>query len=136
MGGDVAVLGRPKAELVLSDEPRPGAPRTISDDKKVIGSLEERHRAAELKRFLVQIDPDRPRSTQIDERVPADLKVHLVLDSYATHKIPEIKRRLERHPRFQLHVTSTLVWRCDDASGPTPAHRTAAGEPRQPGSWA
>ena len=64
---------------------------------KVIGSAQRRHRAAELKRFLVQID----------EQVPADLKVHLVLDNYATHKTPEVKRWLERHPRFQLHLTPT-----------------------------
>ena len=64
---------------------------------KVIGSLNKRHRAAEFKRFLVQID----------EQVPADLEVHLVLDNYATHKTPEVKRWLERHPRFQLHFTPT-----------------------------
>ena len=64
---------------------------------KVIGSLTKRHRAAEFKRFLVQID----------EQVPADLEVHLVLDNYATHKTPEVKRWLERHPRFQLHFIPT-----------------------------
>jgi transposase len=49
---------------------------------KVVCSLKTRHRAAALKRFLVQID----------EQVPTDLEVHLVLDNYATHKTPEIKR--------------------------------------------
>ena len=64
---------------------------------KVIGSLTKRHRASEFKRFLVKID----------ESVPDDLQVHLVLDNYATHKTPEIKRWLVRHPRFQLHFTPT-----------------------------
>ena len=64
---------------------------------KVIGSLRQRHRAVEFKKFLVQID----------EEVPADLDVHLILDNYATHKTPEIKRWLLRHPRFHLHFTPT-----------------------------
>jgi transposase len=64
---------------------------------KVIGSLHRRHRATEFKKFLVRID----------EEVPAHLDVHLILDNYATHKTPEIKRWLERHPRFHLHFTPT-----------------------------
>ena len=64
---------------------------------KVIGSLKARHRAQEFKKFLVEID----------EEVPNDLDVHLVLDNYATHKTPEIKRWLLRHPRFHLHFTPT-----------------------------
>ena len=64
---------------------------------RVIGSLHKRHRAAEFKKFLVRID----------DEVPEDLAVHLVLDNYATHKTPEIKRWLLRHPRFHLHVTPT-----------------------------
>lgn len=64
---------------------------------KVIGSLRQHHRATEFKKFLVQID----------EEVPGDLDVHLVLDNYATHKTPEIKRWLLRHPRFHLHFTPT-----------------------------
>ena len=64
---------------------------------KVIGSLKARHRATEFKKFLIEID----------EQVPKDLQVHLVLDNYATHKTPEIGRWLLRHPRFHLHFTPT-----------------------------
>ena len=64
---------------------------------RVIGSLRQRHRATEFKKFLVQID----------QEVPADLDVHLILDNYATHKTPEIRRWLLRHPRFHLHFTPT-----------------------------
>jgi hypothetical protein len=39
--------------------------------------------------------------------VPADLDVHLVLDNYATHKAPVVKRWLEKRPRFHLHFTPT-----------------------------
>jgi transposase len=64
---------------------------------KVIGSLHRRHRAAEFKKFLVCVD----------DQVPAHLDVHLILDNYSTHKTPDIKRWLERHPRFHLHFTPT-----------------------------
>ena len=64
---------------------------------KVIGSLHARHRAVEFKRFLIEID----------RQVPAELAVHLVLDNYATHKTPAVKRWLAAHPRFVLHFTPT-----------------------------
>ncbi|MFF8554804.1 IS630 family transposase, partial [Streptomyces sp. NPDC015501] len=64
---------------------------------KVIGSLHRRHRAAEFKKFL----------TKLDKEVPAGLQVHLILDNYATHKTPHIKRWLLAHPRFHLHFTPT-----------------------------
>ncbi len=64
---------------------------------RVIGSLHRRHRASEFRSFLERIDAE----------VPADLAVHLVLDNYATHKTPAIKRWLLRHPRFHLHFTPT-----------------------------
>ena len=64
---------------------------------KVIGSLHRRHRASEFKKFLVHID----------EEVPEELDVHLILDNYATHKTPDIMRWLLRHPRFHLHFTPT-----------------------------
>ena len=64
---------------------------------KVIGSLHRRHRASECKEFLVRID----------EEVPAELDVHLILDNYATHTTPDIVRWLLRHPRFHLHFTPT-----------------------------
>lgn len=63
----------------------------------VIGSLHNRHRAIEFKKFLVKID----------KAVPDELDVHLILDNYSTHKTPEIKRWLVRHPRFVLHFTPT-----------------------------
>ncbi|MHB8669349.1 MAG: IS630 family transposase [Acidimicrobiales bacterium] len=64
---------------------------------KVISSLHAKHRATEFKRFLVRIDAE----------VPPDLAVHLICDNYATHKTPDIKRWLLRHPRFHLHFVPT-----------------------------
>ncbi len=64
---------------------------------KVIGSLHARHRATEFKKFLEAIDAE----------VPKGLDVHLVVDNYATHKTPAIKRWLLRQPRFHLHFVPT-----------------------------
>ena len=64
---------------------------------KVITRMHRRHRAEEFKKFL----------NQIDREVPTDLAVHLILDNYATHKTPEIKAWLLRHPRFHLHFIPT-----------------------------
>jgi transposase len=64
---------------------------------KVIGSLHARHRTIEFKKFL----------NQIDQAVPADLDVHLILDNYTTHKTKAIQRWLLAHPRFHLHFTPT-----------------------------
>ena len=64
---------------------------------KVIRSLHARHRAIEFKQFLAKIERE----------VPAELDVHLILDNYATHKTPAIKRWLAAHPRFHLHFTPT-----------------------------
>lgn len=63
----------------------------------VIGSLHRRHRSSEFKACLERIDAE----------VPDELAVHLVLDNYATHRTPAIKRWLLRHPRFHLHFTPT-----------------------------
>jgi transposase len=63
----------------------------------VIGALHSRHRAIEFEKFLITID----------QTVPADLAVHLVLDNASTHKTPAIQRWLLAHPRFILHFTPT-----------------------------
>ena len=39
--------------------------------------------------------------------MPAELELHLVCDNYATHKTPQVKKWLLRHPRFHLHFTPT-----------------------------
>jgi len=64
---------------------------------KVIGSLHSRHRAIEFKKFL----------STLDQEVPRNLDVHLILDNASTHKTPAIQRWLLAHPRFVLHFTPT-----------------------------
>jgi transposase len=58
----------------------------------VIGRCHRRHRAVEFRKFL----------DTIDEAVPPDLAIHLILDNYATHKTPLIHRWLSKRPRFHL----------------------------------
>jgi transposase len=63
----------------------------------VIADMTDRHRAVEFRRFL----------NLINRSVPDELDVHLVVDNVSTHKTPEIKTWLLRHPRFHLHFTPT-----------------------------
>jgi transposase len=64
---------------------------------QVIGSLHNRHRAIEFKKFL----------QTIDRAVPAELDVHVVMDNASSHKTPAIKKWLAAHPRFVVHFTPT-----------------------------
>jgi transposase len=43
----------------------------------------------------------------IDEQSLADLDIHIIADNYATHKHPQVKNWLGRHPRFHMHYTPT-----------------------------
>ena len=63
----------------------------------VIGRCFPRHRAAEFRRFL----------DEIDANVPPELDVHLVLDNSATHKTALIRRWLARRSRYHVHFTPT-----------------------------
>jgi putative transposase len=64
---------------------------------QVLTSCKNRHRHQEYLQFLKQVDAN----------VPPDLEIHLVVDNYATHKHPKIKRWLATHPRYQVHYTPT-----------------------------
>ena len=63
---------------------------------KVIGEIHRRHRAEDFKKFL----------DTIDEAVPPNLDVHLILDNLSTHK-PKNDRWLKRHPNVHFHFTPT-----------------------------
>jgi transposase len=63
----------------------------------VIGQCLPRHRHEEFLVFL----------RTIDRQVPRNLQVHLILDNYATHKHPDVRRWLAKHKRFHLHFTPT-----------------------------
>jgi transposase len=63
----------------------------------VIGECLPRHRHNEFLKFL----------RKIDREVPKGLSVHMIMDNYGTHKHPNVKAWLEKHPRFHLHFTPT-----------------------------
>src|SRR6266705_1012011 len=66
-------------------------------DGKVFGACMPRHRHREFLRFL----------RLIDQQTLASLDLHLIVDNYATHKTPAVKRWIKAHPRFHLHFTPT-----------------------------
>src|SRR6202049_2830762 len=63
----------------------------------VIGEVHRRHRSVEFRKFL----------DTIDDAVPSDLDVHLILDNYGTHKTAPVRRWLAKRPRFHVHFTPT-----------------------------
>lgn len=64
---------------------------------EVIGECHRRHRAVEFRKFL----------NTINKSVPDEFEVHLVMDNYATHSAPEIKRWRQRNKRFHFHFVPT-----------------------------
>ena len=63
----------------------------------VIGKCCKRHRAIEFLDFL----------KRIDRQMPEGPDVHIVMDNYATHKTPKIKKWLARRPHWHIHFTPT-----------------------------
>ena len=66
-------------------------------DGTVIGRNMQRHRHQEFIRFL----------NTIEAQVPRRKAIHAILDNYATHKHPKVRRWLARHPRWTFHFTPT-----------------------------
>ena len=62
----------------------------------VLGQCKKRHRHQEFLSFLKVVEKHYP-----------EQEIHLVLDNYATHKQPNVRKWLARHPRFHLHFTPT-----------------------------
>jgi len=68
-----------------------------TESGKVIGECHRRHRSIEFRKFL----------DTIDQSVPAELGVHMIMDNYGTHKTLLIRRWLARRSRFHVHFTPT-----------------------------
>jgi len=66
---------------------------------EVIGRCHRRHRHQEFLRFLEEVHAGVPHQPGAE--------IHLVLDNYATHKTPAVKRWFLRHPEYHLHFTPT-----------------------------
>ena len=123
MGKEQGVVGLcvdEKTQIQASDRTQPGLPMkkgrcsTMAHDYKrngttslfaalnlldgtVIGECHNRHRHQEFLKFL----------RRLNRKVPKGLDLHLILDNYATHKHPKVKKWLEKHPRFKLHFAPT-----------------------------
>lgn len=66
-------------------------------DGKVIGACYPRHRHEEFLKFLKRIDRETTKK----------LDLHLIVDNYSIHKHANVKKWLNKHPRFHLHFTPT-----------------------------
>jgi transposase len=66
-------------------------------DGTVIGRNMARHRHQEFIRFL----------NAVETTVPEGKRVHAILDNYAAHKHPKVRRWLDRHPRWTFHFVPT-----------------------------
>jgi transposase len=66
-------------------------------DGTVIGRNMQRHRHQEFIRFL----------NTIEAQVPGRKAIHAIVDNYATHEHPKVRKWLTRHSRWTLHFTPT-----------------------------
>ena len=64
---------------------------------EVIDECMPRHRHDEFLLFL----------KKLDHETDNELELHIIADNYATHKHPEVKAWLAKHPRVQMHFTPT-----------------------------
>jgi putative transposase len=65
----------------------------------VLAQCKHRHRHQEYLAFL----------KHVEQNVPQKLDVHIVVDNYATHKHPKVKRWLAAHERWHVHYTPTYA---------------------------
>src|SRR5205085_12338720 len=63
----------------------------------VVGKCMSRHRAAEFRKFL----------DEVERNVPADLDIHVVMDNYGTHKTKLIRDWFAKRRRWHVHYTPT-----------------------------
>lgn len=94
-------LKKGRAETMTHDYKRHGTTTLFAAlnvlDGQVIGQCQQRHTHTEWLKFL----------KQIDRETPKEKSLHLICDNYATHKHPNVKKWLEKHPRFHMHFTPT-----------------------------
>ncbi len=62
---------------------------------RVLAKCKQRHRHQEFLQFL----------RDIEASIPKRLDVHLIVDNYATHKHPRVRRWLAARSRFHVHYT-------------------------------
>jgi transposase len=94
-------LKKGRAQTMTHDYKRNGTTTLFAAlntlDGRVMATCMERHRHQEWLKFL----------RWIDHQTPADKQLHLIVDNYATHKHPAVRRWAARHSRFHFHFTPT-----------------------------
>jgi len=65
----------------------------------VIARCKRQHRSVDFIAFL----------REIDESVPSELDIHVIVDNLSAHKSPIVGRWLARNPRFKSHFTPTYA---------------------------
>jgi transposase len=92
-------LKRGRCETMTHDYKRHGVTTLFAAmntlDGTVISQCQTKHRHLEWLSFL----------RKIDRNTPKDKELHLIADNYATHKHPEVKAWLAKHPRIHMHFT-------------------------------
>ena len=63
----------------------------------IIGKCQPRHRAQEFRRFL----------DTVEQNVPADLDIHVVMDNASSYKTKLIRDRFAKRSRWHVHFTPT-----------------------------
>ena len=63
----------------------------------IIGKCMSRHRAQEFRRFL----------DTVEQNVPADLDIHIIMDNASSHKTKLIRDWFAKRPRWHRHFTPT-----------------------------
>jgi len=63
----------------------------------IIGKCMARHWATEFRKFL----------DEVERNVPTDLDIHVIMDSYGTHKTKLIRNWFAKRPRWHVHFTPT-----------------------------
>jgi putative transposase len=66
-------------------------------DGEVLASCKSRHRHQEFLSFL----------RDIDDAVPQELDIDMVVDNYATHRHPKVKAWIAARPRWHIHFIPT-----------------------------
>jgi transposase len=94
-------LKRGRAKTATHDYRRNGTTTLFAAIELLTGNIVSqcmpRHRHQEWLKFL----------RQIDDEMPPEYDLHLIVDNYATHKHPAVTKWLTKHPRFHMHFTPT-----------------------------
>ena len=64
---------------------------------EVLAQCKPRHRHQEFLAFL----------QHLEQQMPKELDLHLILDNYTTHRHPKVRQWLAQRPRWHLHFTPT-----------------------------